>query len=253
MISKLSVLIPSYNSEKYIRATLESVKWADEILVCDSYSTDKTLAIAREYGAKIIQHEYINSANQKNWAIPQCSCEWIFQIDTDEVMEPGLREEIEEILINNDPAVNGYEVSGKNYVYGRWLKHGGFYPDWHMRLFRRDKARYEPREVHARMEVEGRIGRLSHHLLHNGFKDLSTWLTKIERYTSYETKQLLKEGKRFRWRKVTLYPLIIFIRGYFLKLGILDGYPGFLMAVLDAFYYLSMHIKLFEKYFFRLR
>lgn len=246
-MSKLSVLIPSFNSEKTIRETLESVKWADEIFVCDSFSTDKTLAIAREYAARIIQHEYINSALQKNWAIPQCRHEWVLIVDTDEVLEDGLKEEIFEKIEKNDPAFDGFMISGKNLIYGQWIRYGGLYPDYHLRLIRRDKGRYATREVHAHLLVPGKIGKLKHHFLHNGFKDMSTWLIKLARYSKYEADELAKQGKKFHFMRVTLYPFIIFMRTYFWKLAILEGYRGFMLSLLDSFYYFNMYAKLYER------
>ena len=246
-MNKLSILIPSFNSEKTIRDTLESVKWADEILVCDSYSTDRTLEIAKEYGARIIQHEYVNSATQKNWAIPQCKYDWVLIVDTDEALEPGLREEIQERLEKDTPSVDGYLIPRKNFIYGRWMKYGGIYPDHQLRLFRRGKGRYETREVHAHLFVPGKVEALKHHLLHQGFKDLKTWMIKFERYMGYETDELVKQRKKFNLLRVTLYPLLTFLKTYFLKLGILEGYRGFLLAVLDGFYYFMMYAKLFER------
>ncbi len=246
-MSKLSVLIPCFNSEKTIRATLESVKLADEILVCDSFSTDKTLDIARQYGARIIQHEYKNSATQKNWAIPQCRHDWVLIIDTDETLEDSLKEEIQNKLKENSSSFNAYRIPRKNFVYGRWMKYGGLYPDYQIRLFRQDKARYETREVHAQMIAEGAIGTLRHHFLHNGFKDMREWFVKTERYTHYEADEIVKQNRNFSWVRLILYPFLIFIQKYFLKLGMLDGYPGFLMAVLDSGYYFMMHARLYER------
>src|ERR1041384_174604 len=100
MTTAVSVLLPTFNCERLVRAPLESVKWADEILVVDSFSSDETLSICKEYGARIVQHEYLNSASQKNWALPQCKNQWVLQIDSDETLEPGLREEIEQVLVN---------------------------------------------------------------------------------------------------------------------------------------------------------
>src|ERR1035438_9479279 len=132
-MEKLSVLLPTFNEAPKIRRCLDSVKWADEILVVDSFSDDATLEIAREYGARIIQHEYINSANQKNWAIPQCRCEWVLQIDADEILEPLLIDEIREILAHPTACVDGYRMPFKHHVIGQWMKSMGLYPEYHLR------------------------------------------------------------------------------------------------------------------------
>src|SRR5712692_7793623 len=123
----ISVLLPTYNCAAIVRATLESIKWADEILVVDSFSTDGTLEICREYGARIIQHEYIQSAKQKNWAIPQCAHEWVLQVDTDEVLEPGLREEIASALAGAPAGTDGFQIPFKHHILGEWVRVCGLY------------------------------------------------------------------------------------------------------------------------------
>ena len=140
MPAKLSVLLPTFNNAGIVRAALESVRWADEILVVDSYSTDNTLDICREYGARIIQHEYVQSAKQKNWAIPQCAHQWVLQIDTDEVLEAGLREEIQAVLESPPAGVDGFRINFKHQVLGQWVRVCGLYPEYHLRLFRRARA-----------------------------------------------------------------------------------------------------------------
>ncbi len=247
MPEKISILIPAFNSEKTIRNTLESVKWADEILVCDSWSTDRTLEIAREYGARVIQHEYINSALQKNWAIPQCAHEWVLIVDTDEVVEDELKKEIQSVLRKPDPGTDGYWIPRKNFIYGKWMRHGGIYPDLQLRFFRRDKGLYETREVHAHLKVSGRAGRFNGHFLHEGFKDFKTWTLKLDRYVRYETDELIKQNKKFRLSRVTVYPVLVFARSYFWQRGFLEGYRGFLLAVLDAFYYYATYARLYER------
>src|SRR5215204_1936981 len=130
MRQPISILLPTFNSAASVRDTLESVKWADEILVVDSFSTDETIDICREYGARIIQHEYVNSAKQKNWAAPQCTHEWVFQIDTDEIMEAGSREEIEASLSAVAKDVHAFRLPRRNHVLGQWMRRAGIYPDY---------------------------------------------------------------------------------------------------------------------------
>lgn len=246
-MTKISVLIPAFNSEKTIGPALESVKWAGEILVCDSYSTDRTLEIAKQYGARIIQHEYINSALQKNWAIPQCSYQWVLIVDTDEVVDPQLKEEILDVLKTPDADVDGYWIPRKNFIYGKWMRCGGIYPDYQLRFFRRDKGIYETREVHAHLKVPGRSEKMKGHLLHDGFKDLKTWMIKTERYIRYETDEMIKQNKKAGMRRIVFYPAGVFMKSYFLQKGFMEGYPGFLLAVLTAFYYFLMYARLHER------
>src|SRR6185295_16160861 len=122
----ISILLPTFNNANLVRETLESVKWADEILVVDSFSTDGTVEICREHGARVLQHEYVNSARQKNWAAPQCRHDWVLQIDTDETLEAGSREEIEAALQSSE-TVDAFRLPRKNHVLGRWMRHAGIY------------------------------------------------------------------------------------------------------------------------------
>lgn len=246
MAHKLSVLIPSYNSENYIRGALESTKWADEVIVYDSDSRDKTLDIVREYGAKVIQHEYHNSADEKNWAIKKCSHEWVLIVDTDEVLEAGLQKEIQEKLRQEEIPENGFRIPRKNFIYRKWVRQGGIYPDYQLRLFRRETGRYETRFVHAHLLIQGGVGVLKQHLLHEGFKNMAVWINKLERYSNYEAEELTRQGKKFQLRRVTLYPLLVFVRNYFIRLGFLEGPRGLMLAGLDAIYYFMMYAKLYE-------
>ena len=243
---QLTVIIPTYNNAHIIRRCLESVKWADEILVVDSYSTDKTLEICKEYGARIIQHEYINSAIQKNWAIPQASHKWILLMDSDEELESGFREEVEGVLKNPPDTIDGYRMPRKNLIYGKWVKSCGIYPDFQERLFRR-KCRYIEREVHARVDLDRqRTGQLKHHIIHHDLTDLRSYHTKFNRYMNYELDQLVKEGRKFRLREITLRPIYMFCWTYFYKQGFRDGIRGLLLSTLNAYYNFSMYMKLWE-------
>lgn len=242
----LSVLLPTFNNEEIIRRVLESVKWVDEILVVDSFSRDRTLEICREYGARIIQHEYIQSAKQKNWAIPQCSHEWVLQIDTDEVLEPGLREEIEAILDNPPPNVDGFRTPFKHHIIGKWVRRCGLYPEYHLRLFRRDAGMFEDKEVHAHVRVKGEVRTLRHHLVHFGMNSISKQLSNVDRYARYQSDELKKRGKRFHWSQVVLRPPAVFGYYYFWKQGFLAGYRGLLLASLNATNDFWAHAKLWE-------
>lgn len=242
----ISVLLPTYNCANIVRNTLESVKWADEILVVDSFSTDATLDICREYGARIIQHEYINSAKQKNWAIPQCAHEWVLQIDTDEVLEPGLWEEIEEVLSTCSDMYDGFRMPFKHHVLGQWITVCGLYPEYHLRLFRRDVGRFEDKEVHAHVKVPGPVGILKHHILHYGMPNISKQLRNLDRYTRYQADELRKRGKTFHWWQLIFRPLFLFMRCFVWQQGFRAGYRGLLVAALNATFDFWVHAKLWE-------
>jgi glycosyltransferase involved in cell wall biosynthesis len=246
MDEKLSVLLPTFNSVSIVRDCLESVKWADEILVADSFSTDRTLEICREYGARIIQHVYIQSAKQKNWAIPQCRFEWVLQIDTDEQLEEGAREEIQDAIAHAVAGVDAFRIPRKNHILGSWLRVSNLYPDYQTRLFRRDAGRFEDKEVHAHVRVPGEVKSLRHHILHYGMTSISKQLSNIDRYSRYQADELHKRGKRFHWHHLVLRPLAIFVYYYFWKRGITAGYRGFLVSAIDATFDFWTHAKLWE-------
>ena len=246
-MEKLSLLLPTYNNEDLVRECLESFKWADEILVVDSFSTDRTIDICREYGARIIQHEYVQSAKQKNWAIPQCRHEWVLQIDTDELPEPGLREEIEAALSNPSVIVDGYLFPFKHHVLGEWITVAGLYPEYHLRLFRRSVAHFEDREVHAHIHVPGHVEKMTHHILHYGMQTISKQCANIDRYTRYEADEFAKRGRDTHWYDLVLRPWLVFFKKWILELGCKAGFRGFLLSAYSAFYVFYTYAKLWEK------
>lgn len=243
---KISVLLPVFNNGDSLRPTLESVKWADEILVVDSFSKDATLEVCRAYGARILQHEYINSAKQKNWAAPQCAHEWVLQIDSDETLEDGLKEEILAAIENAPPDVHGFYIPVKNHVLGKWIKGAGMYPSFTVRLFRRNHGKWQEREVHARIEVSGKIETLRGHILHQGMPHLTNQLRNLDRYTRYEADELKKNGKKFHWSRVVIYPALVFAHRYFWQGGWREGWRGFFVCAYLSVYYLFMYAKLWE-------
>jgi glycosyltransferase involved in cell wall biosynthesis len=247
-MEKLSILLPTFDDQEIVRDCLESVKWADEILVVDSFSTDHTLDICREYGARILQHEYVNSAKQKNWAIPQCAHEWVLQVDTDERLEPGLQEEIQAILSAPSTDVQGYRIPFKHHILGEWVRVAGLYPEHHLRLFRKSSGSFEDKEVHAHVLVRGRVENLEHHILHFGMTTISKQLENVDRYARYQADELKKRGKRFHGYELILRPPAIFFYYYFWKLGFLAGYRGFLVASISATTDFWSHAKLWGIY-----
>lgn len=243
---QVSVLIACYNSQRTIRRSLESARWADEILVIDSHSSDDTLKICAEFGARVLQYDCSVPNRKKAWGIPHCSHQWVLILDTDEQLEPGLQAELQERLRQEDGYVDGYRLARKNLVYGRWLRHGENYPDYQLRLFKKEKGRYEDREVHANLVVPGAVGTLRGHLIHNGFKDLSAWLPKLDHYAGLERDELVKRRRPFSATRLMWYPTAVFLKRYLLALGFLDGYPGFLVATLDALYFFVANAKHYE-------
>ena len=246
--AKITALIPTYNEENNIRDCLESVKWADEILIVDSFSKDRTLEIAREYTGRIIQHEYINSATQKNWAIPQARHEWVLIVDSDERVTEELKNEIEKTLSKNSDDMNGYYIPRKNYFLGKEIRHGGweFKHDLNLRLFKRDFGRYENKEVHADIIINGKKGKIEPSFLHYSYKTIAQYLKKLERYTSWAALDVAKREKKIGWQHFLLRPIGTFIKMFFLKLGFLDGIHGLILALFSSYYVYIKYVKAWE-------
>jgi len=241
---RLSVGIITKNSERKLREVLESVKAiADEIVILDSGSTDETVSIAEEFGAKVFYREFDNFVNQKNYLLTLCKGEWVLFIDDDEVVS-------EELALSIKKAVSSREFSGfyvnvmTNYL-GRWIKHA-WYPDWHLRLAKRDKAEWIGEGVHEKLKVRGKTGYLKGNLLHYSYPSVSYHLKKIDLYTSLFAKHSFKIGKRFSYLKLLLSPTFSFIRRFFLKRGFLDGFEGFVLSVMASYYTFLKYLKLWE-------
>jgi glycosyltransferase involved in cell wall biosynthesis len=216
MAEKLSILIPVFNEEANLPACLESVRTlAAEIFVVDSFSTDRTLEIAKSFGARVAQHEYLNSAAQKNWAIPQCAHEWVFILDADERVTPELRSEIQALLARpGGPELDGYFVVRRNFFLGGEIRHGGWERNDVQRLFRRELGRYAERDVHADVAVHrpggalGRSGRLTAKLDHITCPPdgLNRYFQRFNRYTTQAAERYHREGRRPRWWQFFLHP-----------------------------------------------
>jgi glycosyltransferase involved in cell wall biosynthesis len=242
----ITALVPTYNCEKTIRACLESVKWVDKIFVVDSFSTDQTLEISGEYTDWIAQHEYINSAAQKNWAMEQIETDWTLQIDSDERLEPGLKEEIIEHLSKPDQP-DGYRTRIKNQVWGKWVKGCAMYPDFRVRLFKSAKGRWSDRQVHAHVEGLESVVDLQHHCIHEDLTDISSELQQFARQVLlWESKQYDKEGRRWHWWNVTLRPLALFLIYYFRHGGFREGFRGLYLSAYHAFYSFMVYARLYE-------
>jgi len=245
---KLSVLVPTNNEEGNIRDCLESVKWADEIFIIDSFSSDRTLEIARQYTDRIVQHEYINSATQKNWAIPQAKYEWVLIVDSDERVTKELREEIEKALSENSDEIKGYYIPRKNFFLGKEIKHGGweYGHDLNLRLFKKDSGRYEDKEVHADVIIDGKAGRFETPFLHYSYNSIDQYLKKLARYTNWAAMDVAKKGKNIGWVEVLLRPFGTFIKMFILKLGFLDGFHGLVLALFSSYYVYIKYVKAWE-------
>ncbi len=241
----LTVIVPTYNEEATLRDCLESVRFADEIMVVDSFSTDRTLEIAREFGARILQHEYVYSAKQKNWAIPRAAHEWILLVDSDERVTPGLRDEIL-ALLRDTPRPDGYWIRRANHFLGRRIRHCGWGTDRVIRLFRRDAARYQDREVHAEIDLPGPLPTLRQPLEHHSFRSFGQYFRKLQLYSEWGAAQLYKEGKRAGALQILGRPITRFLKMYILRLGFLEGLHGLVLSMLGGFTVYLKYARLWE-------
>jgi glycosyltransferase involved in cell wall biosynthesis len=244
-LGQLSVTIITYNEEKNIRDCLESVAWTEEIIVVDSFSTDRTLEICQEYTDKIYRKTWEGYARQKNSALEKASFPWILSIDADERVTPELRKEITSVFEGNN-SLDGYYIPRRNFFLGRWIRHGGWYPDYTMRLFKKGKARFVLREVHESAVISGTTGYLKNPLEHYTYKSISDFLQRMDHYSTLSAREYFQRGGRGGSLHILFAPLLTFVRMYILQRGFLDGYLGFLLSVLYSYYTLTKYAKLKE-------
>lgn len=246
MREPLSVFVPCGNSHDVIEDCLQSVSWADELVVVDSFSTDGTLAIAERYATRILRNEYIDSATQKNWAIPQVAHDWVLIVDTDERVTSELRSEIERALTDSGEMV-GFRIPRLNHAWGRPLYHGGNYPDYQLRFFRKECGRYQQRRVHAHVILDGPCGTLGNHLLHYGQRSMTQVIHHLlEQFTIWEAEERIDKGARFTARSALLRPPAAFLYRYVYQRGFLDGVPGLIMAGFWAMYVFLSFARIWE-------
>ncbi len=277
----VSVLIPAKNEEANLSACLTSVDRADEVFIVDSQSSDRSLEIAESYGAKVVQFHFNGRwPKKKNWSLENLTFrnEWVLIVDCDERITPELWTEIETAIEN--PEYNGYYLNRKVFFLGKWIRYGGKYPDWNLRLFRHSKGRYEnlgteeirntgDNEVHEHVILEGKVGYLKEDMLHIDFRDIYHWLERHNRYSNWEAQvyynNLTNRGdsgtigadlfgdsvqrKRFLkkiWVRLPFKPLLRFILAYIIRLGFLDGFAGYTYARLLSQYEYQIGVKLYE-------
>jgi glycosyltransferase involved in cell wall biosynthesis len=245
---RLSVVVITLNEQDRIRECLTSVAWADEIVVVDAGSEDKTVALAREFTDHVLVHPWEGFAAQKNFGIDRATGDWVLSLDADEQVEPALREEIAAALASAAPCA-GYRLARRNIMWGRWIRHGRLYPDWQLRLFRRGRGRFVERAVHESVTVDGPVGQLATPLLHHSYRDVGDFLRRADRYSTLAAEEWARGGRPFRVTQLVTAPLGRFLSMYVVHRGFLDGWRGFLLAVLYAYYVLVRSAKIWEKRF----
>jgi glycosyltransferase involved in cell wall biosynthesis len=242
---RLSVTVITLNEAGRLRACLESVAWADEIVVVDAESQDKTVAVAREFTDRVWVRPWPGFAAQKNFALEQATGDWVLSLDADEEVSSELRTEIEALLAR-DAVHDGYAMPRRNLFLGQWVRRGGLYPDWQLRLFRRGRGRFADRAVHEAVQVMGPVGRLRGHLIHRSYESLDDFLERAHRYSTLAAADLVRGGRRVRAVELILRPAGRFLGMYVLRGGFLDGGKGLLLAALYAYYVLMRTAKAWE-------
>lgn len=245
---KLSVFIMTFNEKAKIKDCLESVKWADEIVVMDSFSTDGTVEMCREYGAKIVQEKFIGFGKLRNLALDNCSNDWILSVDADERVTDELKAEVLGLLASG-PKADAYYVPRYSHFLTFRVRHCGWYPDYRQpQFFNRKKMRYTEQLVHETYELNGTIGYLKGHCLQYPFFTLEQFLKKMDRYSTLRAEEMHAAGKKFSVINLIVNPAAMFFRMYVMKLGFLDGIVGLLLSFLYGYYYTMVkYVKLWEK------
>jgi len=242
----VSAIVVCFNEEKNIGACLESLRWCDEIVVVDSFSTDGTVEICRRYTDRVMQRAWAGYVDQKAYAVSQATKEWVLSVDADERVTAELREEIGRALARDRESYSGYALPRLVFYLRRWWWRGGWYPDYTLRLFRRDRATLGGSEPHDKVLVDGRVRRLRHPLHHFTYQDMEDHIQRINRFTSISSQELLKSGQHWRLADALLRPAGRFLRCYFLKRGFMEGFAGFYVAVTAAMYVFLKYAKLWE-------
>jgi glycosyltransferase involved in cell wall biosynthesis len=271
-IHPVSILVPTHNEELNLEDCLRSVtSLSDDIWVVDSFSTDHSCEIAEEFGAKVVQHAYEGPAQQKNWALENInfSSEWVLIVDADERVSPELADEIKEIVSAGGNGYDGYYVNRRFMFYGKWIKHCGWYPSWNLRLFRHRLGRYEDREIHEHVILDGRVRYCKHDLIHEDLRDMTFWIEKHNRYSTHEAREINRllhrekttgvkvsfwnggvERKRFIkehiWPYVPGKAFVFFCYLYFFRLGFLDGRHGLHFCIMQGVFQEFNMMKLWE-------
>lgn len=246
---KISVVISAYNEEKMITECLESVKTlADEIIFIDNESQDKTVQIAKKYTKNIfsVPNNPVMLNKNKNFGFTKASNEWILSLDADERITRELEKEIKRVLRNRK--ADGFEIPRKNIIFGKWIQHSIWYPDYNLRLFKKDKGRFPEKHVHEKLLMAGRVERLQNPMIHQNYQTVSQFIRKLDTtYTESEVENFIKSGKKINWYDAIRFPSQDFLKTFFMQKGYKDGLHGLVLSMLQAFYQLVFFVKVWER------
>lgn len=241
----LSVTVITRDESAHIAAALESVAWADEIIVVDSESTDDTVAIARRFTDHVVVRPWPGYVEQKNYAASLATGDWILSLDADERVTPELASEIK-MLLSSQPPSQGYQIPRVTWHLGRWIRTTDWYPDLQLRLYDRRRARWTGKYVHEGVTVEGQTGSLRGELQHYPFRDISDHLATIDRYTTLAARQMNESGRRAHMTDLLFQGPLAFLRNYIVKSGASDGAVGLIVSAMNAYYVFLKFAKLWE-------
>lgn len=245
-MSNITVLILIPNAGDRLPRCLESVRWADDVFcVVDPKTTDGSDNVAREYSNHVVTHEYVNKADQCNWAIPQIETEWTLVLDADEWLSPELTARIKEIIATPTSA-DGYKIKRMSWFFGKLIQHCGWDRDYNVRLFRTKKGRYTDHRVHATIHIEGTMDRIDEVMYHDDKRNFEEYFATFQRFTTWSAQDLYDRGKRATLADLTLRPLARFIKMYVLRRGFQDGQHGAVLCGLAAFSVFTKYAKLWN-------
>ena len=245
-LPKFTAAIITFNEEKNICRCLESVRWMDELFVVDSFSTDHTVELARQYTDKVVQRQWPGHVKQKQFALEQAGCDWILSLDADEELSPEAAAEIKSVLAAAPADVNGYSFPRQSFYLGRWIKHGGWYPDRKVRLVRRGHALWGGDDPHDKLVADGLTSDLNGKINHYVYADISHQLRTVDSFSRITAQQWHEQGRRAGAGAMIFKTLGKFFETYIWKLGMLDGMPGFIISVLSSYYVFLKYAKLWE-------
>jgi glycosyltransferase involved in cell wall biosynthesis len=244
-VPKLSVTVITKNEAADIGDALASVRWADEIIVVDSRSTDDTVAIARQYTERVVVRDWAGYIDQKNHAASLAAHDWILSMDADERVTPELAAEMQACLRDN-PREVAFQIPRVTWHLGRWVRSTDWYPDYQLRLYDRRSAQWTGRYVHEAVTVRGATGRLRGELQHYAYRDIADHLETIDHYTTLAARQMHEDGRRAGLLQLAGHPPLAFLRNYLAHGGVRDGIPGFIISALNAYYVFLKFAKLWE-------
>jgi len=242
----VTACVITLNEERNIRDCLKSVEWADEIIVVDSHSTDRTVEIAREFTDRVIQRKWNGINDQRQFTQDQAGHEWVFNLDADERVSPALAGEIAALDLGPSGDINGYMIPRCTFYLGQWIKHGGWYPDYKLRLYRKSKGHFIDNDPHDTVELTGPTAKLRGEIQHFSYRSVADQIAQIQRFSTWRAEQYMRSGRKFHYRQMLLRPIWKFWNTYLFRLGCLDGVPGFIISALSAYHVFVTWAKFWE-------